>query len=63
MPWIGSASSRLPLAVPTGMRPGMRNTLIAVAICLAGLGMAIALDNITGPPTNRALADALAVGG
>lgn len=47
----------------TGMRPGMRNTLIAVAICLAGLGMAIALDNITGPPTNRALADALAVGG
>ena len=46
-----------------GIRPGTRNTLIAVAICLAGLGMAIALDNIMGPPTNRALADALAVGG
>lgn len=45
-----------------GIRPGTRNTLIAVAICLAGLGMAIALDNITGSPTNRALGDALAVG-
>lgn len=47
----------------TDIRPGTRNALIAVAICLAGLGMAIALDNIIGPPTNRALADALAVGG
>ncbi len=46
-----------------GLRPGARNALIAIGICLAGLGLIIGLGTIIGSPSDPALADALAVGG
>lgn len=47
----------------TGIAPGTRNILTAAAICLAALGLVMAFGQFMGPPTNRAMADALAAGG
>lgn len=47
----------------SGIRPGTRHALIAMAIGLAGLALVLAAGDIVGPPTNRDLANALATGG
>lgn len=54
---------RSPIRRATGIAPGTRTILTAAAICLTALGLVMALGQFIGPPTNRALADALAVGG
>jgi anthranilate phosphoribosyltransferase len=54
---------RPPARRTTGMAPGTRNILTAAAICLAALGLVMAFGQFMGPPTNRAMADALAAGG
>ncbi len=46
-----------------GIRPVTRNTLIAVGVCLAGLGLFITFGDVFGSPTDRDLATALAIGG
>ncbi len=40
-----------------------RNALIAAGVCLVCVGVLVALGSVTGEPTNRALADAVATGG
>ncbi len=48
---------------PTGLRPGTRNTLIVVGVFLAGFALIVGLGDFIGSPTDRGLAEALAIGG
>ena len=47
----------------TGLRPEVRNALIAAGICLGSLVLVVAAGDMIGPPTNADLAEALARGG
>lgn len=40
-----------------------RGPLVAIGLGLASLGLALALDDFLGPPTNRPMAEALGIGG
>jgi hypothetical protein len=47
----------------TGIRTTSRNVLIAAGVCLLCFGLVAAFSTFAGPPTDRALADAVATGG
>ncbi len=44
-------------------RHAMRTILVVAAICLAGLVLSMTLDDLIAPPSDRALATAVATGG
>jgi hypothetical protein len=59
------ASKSLPTLVQhfTGIRTTGRNILIAAGVGLVCLGLVGAFGSVTGEPTDRALAEAVATGG